>query len=57
MTDNNGDNSFTMTLTFTIIHPDTHEKVTLGTQTATIQSKYSISYDESTGAMTIKQNF
>lgn len=46
-----------MTLTFTITNPDTHEKETLGTKTATIQSKYSISYDESTGAMTIKQNF
>lgn len=56
MTDNNN-NSFTMTLTFTITNPDTHEKQTLGTKTATIQSKYSISYDESTGAMTIKQNF
>lgn len=56
MTDNNGDNSFTMTLTFTITDPDNNE-VPLGTQTATIQSKYSISYDESTGAMTIKQNF
>lgn len=56
MTDNNN-NSFTMTLTFTIINPDTKQEQNLGTQTATIQSKYSISYDENTGAMTIKQNF
>lgn len=56
MSDNN-DNSFTMTLKFTITNPDTNEEQDLGSQTAIIKSKYSISYEEGTGAMTIKQNF
>ena len=56
MTDNNN-NSFDMTLKFTITNPDTGEEQDLGSRTATIQSKYSISYEEGTCAMTIKQNF
>lgn len=46
-----------MTLTFTIINPDTKQEQNLGTQTATIQSKYTISYNENTGGMVVKQNF